>query len=108
MLHLRRLPSSVVLVTRGRGAETFSDAGRLLKRLEELPSLSDEVMQIEQAGATVAPAGVAALNYMLRAVGMERFRAASKRQTTAARALFTNYNWEFLGDYLGWEWLPRK
>ena len=108
MLHLRRLPSPVVLVTRGRGAETFDDAGRLLARLEALPGLRDEVMQIEQDGATVAPEGVAALNYMLRTVGLARFKTASKRQTTAARALFTKYNWVFLGEYLGWEWRARK
>lgn len=108
MLHLRRLPSPVVLVTRGRGAETFADAGRLMTRLEELPALKDEVMQIEQDGATVAPEGIDALNYMLRTVGLSRFKTASRRQPTAARALFTKYNWAFLGEYLGWEWRARK
>jgi hypothetical protein len=107
-LHLRHLSPPVVIVTRGRGAESFDDAGRLLVRLEELPAVNDEVMQIERAGEVVTPEGIAALNCMLRTVGMGRFETASKRQTTAARCLQTKYNWAFLGEYLGWEWRARK
>lgn len=101
-----QLPAPVVLVTRGRGREVFDDSSALIRRLEELPALREEVLTIQTAAHAVAEDGIDALNLMLRTVGLRPFFTAARRETTPARALRTRWNWRFLSEYLGWNWRP--
>jgi hypothetical protein len=106
--HYNTLPAPVVLVTKGRGREVFVDSSILLARLGELPLAGGEVMQIETEGRFVAPAGIAALNTLLRCGCLDRFDTAAKRQPHAARRPHTKYRWDYLSEYLGWKWIARK
>ncbi|MBW7895141.1 MAG: hypothetical protein H3C27_08500 [Opitutaceae bacterium] len=101
------LPQPVVLVTRLRGREIFADSRALMARLEDLAEYSSSeplLLSIYQGNHFVSEAGVAALETMLRTVGLTPFFRASRRRSGPERAAFTKWNWEYLSDFLGWEW----
>lgn len=103
------LNTPVVLVTQ-RGREMFDNSHRLFRRLEEiardhLHTPADTfISAIWQGKKHVSEAGVAALETMLLTVGLANFDRASKAQRGGPRALRSKYQWDFLADYLGWEW----
>jgi hypothetical protein len=95
----------IVLVTRGRGREVYESSYALFRRLDEIPAVGDEVMSISEGREqTVNEAGVAALNFMLRTVGLRPFRRVCARRPGPERGKHTKWQWEFLGEYLGWNW----
>lgn len=97
------LSSPVVLVTKGRGREEFNDSRPLFRRLDQIALHRETVMQINNRVHAVNPAGIAALNAMLETHGLVTFYRAAKRQDGPARRLWTRFQWNFLGEYLGWE-----
>ena len=98
------LAAPVVVVTKGRGVERFEDSRELFKRLEEIPMLGDSIMSIQHGKKALAEESIAALEYVLRFVGMAPFKRASIRKGAPFSRYATRWNWTFLGDYLGFTW----
>lgn len=94
----------VVVITKGRGVESFEDSRELFKRLEEIPALGDSIMSIQQNGRAVAEHSIAALDTLLRTVGFRPFQRASIRKGPPFSRFGTRWNWEFLNEYLGFDW----
>lgn len=102
-----RLADPVTLVTAMKGKESFTDSRKLFNRLEEMaesPIPGQMILSIYQGRFFVSEDGVAALETMLRTVGMTPFFRASRLRKGPERATFTRYNWEYVSEYLGWDW----
>lgn len=100
------LPSPVTLVTKGRGIEVFNETRSLFKRLEEIPTLNDSILTIQHGKEAVSEDGIAALETMIWLCGFAPFERASKRKGNPYSRFGTRWSWEFLSEYLGWQWRP--
>ena len=96
-------------MTDARGREVYDDSRDLFRRLNEIASSPDpvEIMQLSQAGECLKPASVAALNALLTLTGLDPFARAAARRSGPERSFAGRWNWQFLGEFLGWEWQRR-
>ena len=67
--------------------------------------LTESVILVTQRGRHfVSESGVAALETMLRTVGLNPFLRVCRQRSGPERATFTRWQWDYLGEFLGWEW----
>ncbi len=100
------LEAKVVVITKGRGVETFKETAGLFARLLEIVTVHrDPIMSIRWgARGAVTEDGIASLETMLALEGWETFNRRGKALGAKHARPFTRWEWPRVSDYLGWEW----
>ena len=103
-----QLSAPVVVITKGRGVETFADTAELFRRLLEIVTTHrDRILSIRWgARGAVTDDGIASLETMLSIEGWDTFNRRGKALGAPWNRPFTRHEWPRLGEYLGWEWRP--
>jgi hypothetical protein len=101
-----RLSAPVVVITKGRGVETFTETADLFARLLEIVAVHRDFILSIRWGAkgAVTDDGIASLETMLALEGWDTFNRAGKRIGGKHARPFTRWEWPRVSDYLGWEW----
>jgi hypothetical protein len=99
-----RLREPVVLVSEAKGREVFCSSFALFRRLEFLAISDVSILQLREGERVLHPRGIAALVTMLRACRWRNFERAARLRRGPERAKRSRWAWEYLGEYLGFEW----
>ncbi|EIQ00236.1 hypothetical protein OpiT1DRAFT_04778 [Opitutaceae bacterium TAV1] len=99
-----RLREPVILVSEAKGREVFCSSFALFRRLESLAVNGVSILQLREEDRILHERSIAALVTMLRACRWRNFERAARLRRGPERAKRSRWAWEYLGEYLGFEW----